>query len=215
MNKKFLQALMLSIIVIASAKTTIYAQEKEEIVVEIDNITIDIEKLAEENGVDPYDLKEAIEAGLESEKASPFSNLEAIVPNTEAGEYIEESLTRAAPYTAYKTNQDSTAYVATAGALTASGKTPTVGMCAMHINVTSKTEDTTSTKVKLGTTIVMESPVNINGTSYSLFTVEDRGGCSNRTTYWIDIYFGVHNTANYNAALNYGKQTVSYSYWYR
>ncbi|MDE7321337.1 MAG: hypothetical protein K2N73_01165 [Lachnospiraceae bacterium] len=79
--------------------------------------------------------------------------------------------------------------MAKSGALTASGKTPTVGMCAMHINVTTKTGNTTNTKVKLGTTIYMDKSIDVNGTSCSSFVVEDRGNRSNRTTYWIDIYW--------------------------
>ncbi|GFI48220.1 B-enzyme [Lachnospiraceae bacterium] len=60
----------------------------------------------------------------------------------------------------------------------------------------------------------MDESVDVNGTSCSSFVVEDRGNPSNRTTYWIDIYFGLNNTSNYNAAINYGVKTVSYYYYY-
>lgn len=195
--------------------TAFAAEDSNNLNVDIGGIIVDVEQVAEENGVNPYALKEAIEEGLNTEKASPFSSLATRTPNTQASESVEYSLTRSARSTkASKTDQDSTAYVAKSGALTASGKTPTVGMCAMHINATTKTGSTTSTKVKLGTTIYMDESVDVNGTSCSSFVVEDRGNPSNRTTYWIDIYFGLNNTSNYNAAINYGVKTVSYYYYY-
>lgn len=205
--------LLLSLI--ASMSSTAFA--KEDLTVDIgNNITVNVDQIAKENGVDPYALKDAIEKGLDSEKASPFSDL-----------YVEESFqsveSDSMDYADYnvsldankvsKNNQDSTAYVSSATALTASGKTPSIGMCAMHQDVTTKTGNTTSTCVKLGTTIYMTNSININGKNYSSFVVEDRGKPKNRTTYWIDLYFGLKDQ-HYNDAINYGVQKVSY-YYYR
>lgn len=198
---------------------TAFASEPADLKVAIGESTIDVDQVAEENGVNPYALKEAIEDGMKAEKASPFSNLVTNKPHAMAAESVEKisPLERSAAGTystkVNKTNQDSTAYVAKSGSKTASGKTPALGMCAMHINATTKTGSTTSTKVKLGTTIYMTKSVNVNGTNYSSFIVEDRGNPSNRTTYWIDIYFGLNNDANYKAAINYGVKTVSYYYY--
>lgn len=206
-----------AIILTFSANLTIFAAE--DLRIDVGGVEIDVEKLAEKNGVDPYELREAIENGMDAEKSSPFSDLVTARPNTEASEFVEETAVRTAGRAstkATKTNQDATAYVAKSGALTASGKTPEIGMCAMHIDVTTKSGSTSSTKVKLGTTIYMEDAVKINGTDYLSFVVEDRGKPSNRTTYWIDVYFGQNNSdkVNYNAAINYGVQTVSYYYYY-
>lgn len=214
-GKRFTSAIIATALAMAMNLNVFAAENTSDLMVDIGGITIDVEQVAEKNGVNPYEIKEAIEDGVNAEKASPFSNLITNTPNTIASETVEYSVERAATSTkASKTNQDSTAYVANSGALTASGKTPTVGMCAMHINATTKTGNTTSSTVKLGTTIYMEDSVNVNGTNYSSFVVEDRGNPSNRTTYWIDIYFGLNNTTNYNAAINYGVKTVSYYYYY-
>ncbi|OJD94746.1 hypothetical protein A9485_04460 [Bacillus cereus] len=53
-----------------------------------------------------------------------------------------------------------------------------------------------------------------NGTAKNTFVVEDMGDvyCTRDITYnWFDIYFGVSNTSNYNNAVNFGKQPISYS----
>lgn len=204
------------ILAMAMSITSFAAEDTNNLKVDIGGIIVDVEQVAEENGVNPYALKEAIEEGINAEKASPFSDLVIKPSNITASESVEYSLVRSlgrASTKVKKTNQDSTAYVANSGALTASGKTPAIGMCAMHINVTTKTGSTTSSKVKLGTTIYMEDSINVNGTSCSSFVVEDRGNPSNRTAYWIDIYFGLNNKTNYNAAINYGVKTVSYYYY--
>lgn len=189
----------------------VYAQE-ENMMLNVGESEINVEQLAEENNVDPVALKRAIIEGFDAEKASPFSDLVQSVPNTKAYETVATGKERASS-TVYKRNQDSTAYVANSGALTASGKTPAVGMCAMHTDVTTKTGSTSSTKIKLGTTIHMEDDVNVNGKNYSSFVVEDRGAPTNRTTYWIDIYFGL-KSSYYDAAINYGVKTVSFHYSY-
>lgn len=186
--------------------------------IEMDGSTIDILQLAEQNDVDPYELKEAIEDGGDKEIASPFSSLATNEQNTMASQLSETVVLNGSSVTKEsKTNQDSTAYVAKSGAQTASGKTPVIGMCAMDKDVTTKTGETTATKIKLGKRIYMEEAVNVNGTTLSSFAVEDRGNPSNRTDFWIDIYFGEFedtSSSTYKAAINYGIQTVSYFYYY-
>lgn len=189
--------------------------------VTVDGVTFNVEQLAKNNGVDAYQLRKAIleEDGL---KASPFSNLPSRKTlrnmNKLANEkQVEKSYVSSSAKKATKSDQDSTAYVAKSGALTASGKTPAVGMCAMHQNVTTKTGTTSKTTVKLGTTIYMNDSVDVNGTTCSSFVVEDRGKPDNRTKYWIDIYFGQYSSkkdSTYKAAINYGIQTVGYYYYY-
>lgn len=210
-------SIFMMLMMLVSMSMTAFAEEaSEDLSVDLGNDTIiDVDELADEYGVDPYELKSSIEAGLDEEKASPFSSL--AVDESKVSRLPEEvySIERYDANTnkVSKNNQDSTAYVANAGALTASGKTPAVGMCAMHVDVTTKTGSTTSSTVKLGTTIYMTNNVNVNGTSCSSFVVEDRGRPKNRTSYWIDIYFGQKTDATYKAAINYGLKTVSYYYY--
>lgn len=224
MNKIMLKVITLCTVMVLVIPTTVFAKEQnDDLKVDIGNTTVDVEKLAEKNGVDAYELKEAILEGLNSEKASPFSNLK-VEKNTRteiqkddaiSSQSIEtSSVSRATNTKESKKSQDSTAYVAKSGALTASGKTPAVGMCAMNTNVTTKTGNTTSSTIKLGTKLYMNSSINVNGASCDTFVVEDRGAPQNRTSYWIDIYFGINNTSNYNAAVNYGVKSVSYYYYY-
>lgn len=197
---------------------TISSQAATKVTVKVGNKSIDVTGIAKENGVDPYELKKAIENGKNTQKASPFSNLATTKSGKKEAEIIETISARAGT-TATRTkvtkkNQDSTAYVAKKGSLTASGKTPQIGMCAMHTNVTTKTGETTSKVIKLGATLHMEEAVNINGITSTSFIVEDRGAPKNRTKYWIDVYFGLNNSTNYQAAINYGIKKVSYFYYY-
>lgn len=198
------------------------AAEDTDLLMDLGGTIIDIGQLAKENDVDPYELKAAIEESVDAEVASPFSSLATGTPNTMASEstelvrgYSATSLSGSTKVS--KVNQDSTAYVAKEGQVTANGKTPTIGMCAMYIKSTTKTGQTSDKIVRLGTTIYMESPVDVNGTSFSSFVVEDRGNPSNRTDFWIDIFFGQYvdkNSDTYKAAINYGVKTVSYYYYY-
>lgn len=106
-------------------------------------------------------------------------------------------LPRVVGYT-YKSNQDTTGYVASSTAKTSTGKTPQVGMCAVkHTNGTPY--------IPYGTVITLNSgSVNIQGKEYSEFTIQDCGSGNGRTDYWFDIFFGVNNSTNYNAAIKYG-----------
>lgn len=211
-----------TVLVMAMGITAFAAEETDNLQMEIGGTVMDIRQLAEENDVDPYELKAAIEEGLDAEKASPFSCLATNTPNTEATESVKFIHGRSAASTygsvmVSKEKQDSTAYVAKEGQVTANGKTPQIGMCAMKISSTTKTGQTTDKIVRLGTTIYMEDPVDVNGTSYSSFVVEDRGSGDNRTNFWIDIFFGqyVDKTSDtYKAAINYGVKEVSYHYYY-
>ena len=207
--KKSSKIVVLCIAIVTLLSFSAYASN--DLVVDLDGITMDIQQVAEENGVDPYELKEAIEKEVDSERFSPFSNLVTNIQKAAPLESVSVGVTKT---TVTKSNQDSTAYVAASGALTASGKKPAIGMCAMHVNVTTKTGNTTSTIVRLGTKINLTKSVNVNGTTRNKFVVEDRGPAKNRTPYWIDIYFGLNTKANKQAAINYGVKPVTYSYSY-
>lgn len=177
-----------------------------------DGYVWDILKLADDNDVYPESLRDSVVGSFGAARFSPFENViqknppqaRALIGRTRTG------ITQV-------TDQNATAYVAT-GNKTASGKDPAVGMAAMHINVTTKTNPTTAEILKLGTPIYFGTPnkreyINFNGYSRDSLVVEDRGNPSNRTKYWIDIFFGDATTANRTAALNYGVKTQAFFYW--
>ena len=127
----------------------------------------------------------------------------------------------AATTTITKKNQDSTAYCVNTSTnsnpLTASGKRPAVGMCAVH-NQKTVGESTTSVKpiIAYGTIITYKSAVKIGSVSKSKFDVEDTGDPKfNKSYYWTDLYFGDYTSSDktaYNNAINYGDNLVEYSY---
>lgn len=179
---------------------------------------VNVWDLAEENSVDPYELRQAVLEDMESDIFAPFSKVDSFklvpLPN-ETVEYVTNTKTRSVQTIARKENQTATAYTGDSGVLTASNKTPAVGMCAMDIDVTTKTGTTTSEIVRLGTRLYLDDFIDVNGTSLSSLVVEDRGsGRSSWTTYWIDVCFGTTSSATESAALNFGNQTISYSYIY-
>lgn len=221
-GKHFITAVATAALVMAMGFTAVAAENSDDLQMDFGGTIIDIAQLAKENDVDPYELKAAIEESMDAEVASPFSSLATYTPNTMASESIEFVCGRSATSESdsiqvNKINQDSTAYVAKEGAVTANGKTPAVGMCAMYIKSTTKKGQTSDSIVRLGTTIYMETPIDVNGTSLSTFVVEDRGNPDNRTDFWIDIFLGqyVDKTSDtYKAAIKYGVKTVSYHYYY-
>lgn len=221
-GKQIIKTVAAVTLVMSMGLTAFAAEDAENLQMEIGGTIIDIDQLAKENDVNPYELKAAIEESMGAEVVSPFSSLATNTPNTMASESTELVRGRATTSVSgnvkvSKNNQDSTAYVAKDGDKTASNKTPEVGMCAMYIKSTTKTGSTSDTIVKLGTTIFMNSAIDVNGKSLSSFVVEDRGNPSNRTDFWIDIYFGQYvdkNSPTYKAAVNYGIKTVSYYYYY-
>lgn len=211
MKRKLLKMMTMCVLTISMVSGTVYAEPSENLKVTVGKNVIDIEKLAEDNHVDPYELKNAVIQATHGTHMSPFSDLKSVKSNSKASESVEvisRSVTKVT-----KSNQDSTAYVGY-GADTASGKTPKKGMCAMKTSVTTKTGNSSSTMVKLGTTLFMEDPVNVQGTDYYSLVVEDRGSGSGRSTYWIDVCFGEYTDQNYTDATNYGIKTVSYRYYY-
>ncbi|MFI3212891.1 MAG: hypothetical protein R3Y24_06065 [Eubacteriales bacterium] len=188
---------------------------KYDLIMEIDGVEINITELANQNNVDPYELREAINNGYGTlyGELSVFSMLDKSGTNIATTYTVSDELSRTGMQQKYCISQDSTAYVSSAGALTASGKTPTVGMCAMHIDVTTKTGSTTENMVRLGETIYMNSAVNVNGTNYYTLKVEDRGERENATAFWIDVYFGL-SSSYYQNAITYGVKPVSFHYYY-
>jgi len=205
----------LSGVMCVSASSTVNAAKDNSSVVELGDYDVNVNELAEKYNVDADELRESIENGKDEAVASPFSNLETSekADGFKFGKNILRKDPDAPGGKVWKANQDSTAYVAKKGSLTASGKAPSVGMCAMHTNVTTRTGATTKDVVRFGTPIYMDKSVNVNGKLRSIFYVEDRGAGNGRTKYWIDIYFGNKTNATYKAAINYGIRKVSYYYY--
>lgn len=205
------------LLVVAMGTNAFAAEPNQQMTVQIGENTIDVTEAAINYGVNPLELKQTVEAELQEEKFSPFSDLVTSKPNLESGTEVEYSKTRISEEgntKVIKYNQDSTAYTAASGAQTASQKTPTIGMCAMKTGVTTKTGSTSKTIIRLGQTIYLNKVINVNGTNCSYLKVEDRGSGSNRTDYWIDIYWGKSTNANNTSAYNYGIKKVTYYYYY-
>lgn len=111
-------------------------------------------------------------------------------------------------------NEVVTAYVAASGNKTYHGTTP-------RQYITAAVHPYTCGNVYSGTRFPKGTIINTNkslgmpnGTAKNTFVVEDMGdvNCKRNVTYnWFDIYFGVDNTSNYNNAVNFGKQPISYS----
>ncbi|MDR2043616.1 MAG: hypothetical protein LBQ15_04475 [Clostridium sp.] len=163
-----------------------------------------LQELAEEFSVDIDLLRENIESfDVNRDQFSPYEGV-----GQRKSEENEESpgiIPFAIGYT-YKSNQDTTAYVASSTAITSTGVTPQVGMCAVkHTNGIPY--------IPYGTKLFLNTgSVTIQGNTYSSFVVQDCGSGSGRTDYWFDIFFGVNNTANYHAAIQYGVIQRSYRY---
>ena len=178
---------------------------------------IDVEELAKKYNVDPYELKKAIEEGMNDEKFSPFSNLATLPPSTQEPEEqqpFHRIVQIPMGQKVRRLYQDATAYVADSSALNASGKIPAIGMCTIQANVASKEDDTAIEKIKLGTVLYMEESIDINGSPLSAFVVEGSGNASDHSKYGIDIYFGQNTESNVKFVTDYGVEKVNY-YYYR
>ena len=87
--------------------TALAAEDLNNLNLDIGGVIVDVEQVTEENSVNPYALKVAIEEGLNAEKASSFSSLATWIPNTQASDSVEYSLTKSAMSTKVnKTDQD-------------------------------------------------------------------------------------------------------------
>lgn len=119
----------------------------------------------------------------------------------------------------YATNEDSTAYLSTAGQQPAGGGSYHIGIVAVHPAYDGHALEPI---IPFGTVIWLTSPnIVIQGQAYNHFSVMDTGDLDYAyhpsSDYWIDIYFGQwvrgdKNNSNYKAAINYGSKKVSY-YW--
>ena len=182
-----------------------------------DSYVWNILESSKKHNVYPDSLRDSIVNNYGANRFSPYQDvirIQELDASSEIIEYSENGVTRTE---SQQSNQDASAYVAPSGALTASGKEVKVGMAAMHTNVTTKTGETTSTIVKLGETIYFgtsknPAEINYNGYKTKSLVVEDRGAPTNRSKYWIDIFFGVNTDANKTAADLYGVQSAQY-YW--
>jgi hypothetical protein len=174
----------------------------------------DILGLASVNDVYPESLRDSVVNSYGAARFSPFDN---VVQKNPSADYLEISRTRNGNRVSQVWNQNATAYVATGNPM-ANGVMPYIGAAAMHIDVTTKSGVTTASIVRLGTPINFGTPdarenINFNGYTMGSLVIDDRGGASNRTKYWIDIFFGANTPANRTAATNYGLKTSAYFYW--
>ncbi|MDF2948320.1 MAG: hypothetical protein K0R07_333 [Sedimentibacter sp.] len=230
MKKRFLVLLVAVFMIISLFPAGVYADlginyQKQS----IPHFTIskdELERLAWLNNVDPQELKDALNAGLdENGKYSPFSNLKQLDNGITDEELKKRDLlkigsdgtpiVRMNPYFSnivpagqiLRSNQDATAYVAASGKVTASGKTPKYGMVAVHF----AGGNPVNPVIPFGTAIYLDRYISLpDGTQRSNYTVEDTGsGHEDSTLYWIDLFFG--GLSNYPKAINFGTQTVTYN----
>lgn len=163
--------------------------------------TFDIYDVSRKNNVDPDDLTDAVIKGMNSDKFSPFSEIQTLDQKNAAVVNNEEAVSPQSEHIIE--NQDSTAYLATGNA-GASGTMPWVGSCAVH----RANSNSTRPLIPFGTTVYyLNKTVTIEGNTYSSFVVNDTGDANfNRSIYWTDLYFGDKTSENYTAAMNYGVQ---------
>lgn len=160
----------------------------------------DVEALALKYGVDADELACSIYEGIHSDKFSPFSQLESSkLPQEERNEL------KGSPVY----SQDSTMFLET-GNNCASGVYPYVGCVAVHKKSATNAEPV----IPFGTRITyLSGSVNINGSYFDTFTVEDTGDSKFvRSTYWTDVFGGENTEANRKMAAQYGVQTVVISW---
>lgn len=118
-----------------------------------------------------------------------------------------------------RTNQDATAYVG--GSITASGKTPKVGYCAVH---PAKRGTHSNPIIPFGTVInITEIRDPATGKVWDMIPhpyygemnslqVQDIGDVNYRfSTHWIDIWYG--NSSFLGAAKDFGTRKINYSYY--
>lgn len=210
MNKKTLGSLVIVAATVITLPTVAFAESKNNFDVDLGSVTLNVKDVAQKYGVEPNELQQAIIQDKGSEHFSPFSKIKTKDNELKPSVSVE---TRGSNRKITRWNQDSTAYTAPRWALTASGKTPQIGMAAMHINVTTTTQNSTAEVLKLGKPLYMTKPVNIHGKNYNTFILEDRGQPVGKSRYWVDFFFGEDTAWGNQQAINYGNRKVSYYYW--
>lgn len=129
--------------------------------------TFDIYDVSRKNNVDPDDLTDAVIKGMNSDKFSPFSEIQTLDQKNAAVVNNEEAVSPQSEHIIE--NQDSTAYLATGNA-GASGTMPWVGSCAVH----RANSNSTRPLIPFGTTVYyLNKTVSIEGNTYSLFVFND------------------------------------------
>lgn len=229
MKKKFLVFLVTGFMITSLFPFGVYADlEINSQKQSVPSFTIsedDLERLAWLNNVDPQELKDAIKAGPdENGRYSPFSNLKQLDNDVTNEELKKRNLLKTgsdgAPIVSMdstfsnvtplgqilRANQDATAYVALSGAITASGVTPKYGMAAVHY----VGGNPINPIIPFGTAIYLDRYISLpDGTQRSNYTIQDTGLGTDKTTYWIDLFFG--GISNYSKAINFGTQKVTYN----
>ncbi|BFH68807.1 hypothetical protein J27TS7_23770 [Paenibacillus dendritiformis] len=117
------------------------------------------------------------------------------------------------------TNQDFTAYLGPAGVskpVFASGASAYIGGVAVHPSSWGSS-NWNKPIYPFGTMLVLTGNNRIvtpDGSSLNTFIVEDTGDLNNTkglSYRWVDVYFGKYSTANYSAAIQFGKKKFSYT----
>ncbi|MGG4397725.1 hypothetical protein ABEX25_25845 [Paenibacillus thiaminolyticus] len=128
------------------------------------------------------------------------------------------SATSASAATTY-TNQDFTAYLGPSGVskpVFASGASAYIGGVAVH-PYSWGSSNWNKPIYPFGTMLVLTGNNRIvtpDGSSLNTFIVEDTGDLNNNqglSYRWVDVYFGKYSTANYQAAIQFGKKKFSYT----
>ena len=190
----------------------------------------EIERLAKLNNVDPQELKNAIESGVDDEgRFSPFSKVKTLdngITQEQLDEMNKEKLSSTGeplikPLNkpkAFKDNslsgyierkdQDTTAYVWT-GNKTANGNWPELGIVACHREKDIYGGTSNTPVIPFGKKIYLDRYVWLpDGVGYkSDFKVDDTGRGPGKTDYWLDIYYGTDEAS----ALIYGNIVLTYN----
>lgn len=106
--------------------------------------------------------------------------------------------------------QDVTAYV---GSTNGHGGAVYPNKAYSTVAVHQKSYTNSAPILDFGTMIITDTSLSLPGYGpRSIFNVTDTGDLNRRwSTYWIDIYFGTNTTTNWNNAVQFGLQNVSYT----
>ncbi|WP_027219135.1 hypothetical protein [Butyrivibrio fibrisolvens] len=164
---------------------------------------LNIDDAAEQYHVDSQVLLDKVYNDIHSDTGyfSPFSDIKLGI---DGDRFILNAMLRSTP-PYFIARQQSTMYLAT-GNKTANNKWPYVGSCAVH----RKSKDDRTPIFPFGSCIHYDVAVNISGTNYRDFIVEDTGDKNyTRTTYWTDVYGGKNTSENQKMAFAYGVKYVN------
>lgn len=233
--KKQLTIILALLIVTMSIPIAGFASDVSVVSVELNGRTFtisneEIEKLAKLNNVDPIELKNAIESGVDEEgRFSPFSKIKTLDNGIKQEQLDEMNKEKLSPtgepltkplyksktfkdntlsaYTERK-DQDTTAYVWT-GNKTANGNWPVLKIVACHREKDIYGGTSNTPVIPFGKNVYLDRYVWLpEGVGYtSNFYVDDTGLGPGKTDYWLDIYYG----DDYDSAIIYGNIVLTYN----